>query len=68
MLDGPLLVLDLSLDIVDGVRRLDLKSDGLTREAEMRLSILYEKMVPPKSSRFDENLHVLCDARCVRTR
>ena len=27
-----LLVLDLSLDILNGVRRLDLKSDGLTRE------------------------------------
>ena len=27
-----LLVLDLSLDVVDGVRRLDLESDGLTRK------------------------------------
>ena len=59
MLDGPLLVLDLSLDIVDGVRRLDLKSDGLTREAEIQSSISYEQIVLPKSSRFDENLHVL---------
>ena len=32
MLDAPLLVLDLGLDIVDGVRRLHLESDGLTRE------------------------------------
>lgn len=31
--DVPLLVLDLSLDIVDGVRGLNLKGDGLTREA-----------------------------------
>jgi hypothetical protein len=29
----PLLVLDLGLDIVDGVRRLDFKSDGFAREA-----------------------------------
>ena len=31
-MDIPLLVLDLGLDIVDGVRRLDLKGDGLARE------------------------------------
>ena len=30
--NAPLLVLDLGLDIVDGVRGLDLKGDGLARE------------------------------------
>ena len=31
----PLLVLDLGLDIVDGVRGLNLESDSFTREAEV---------------------------------
>lgn len=31
--NAPLLVLDLGLDIVDGVRGLNLEGDGLTREA-----------------------------------
>ena len=35
---APLLVLDLSLDIVDSVRRLDLKGDSLAREG------LYENL------------------------
>ena len=36
--DSPLLVLDLGLHIVDGVRRLHLEGDGLTREAAKRVS------------------------------
>ena len=32
-MDIPLLVLDLGLDIVDGVRGLNLKGDGFTRKA-----------------------------------
>jgi hypothetical protein len=32
---SPLLVLDLGLDIVDGVRRLNFESDGFAREADI---------------------------------
>ena len=37
-LHSPFLILDLGLDIVDGVRRLHLKGDGLAREG------LYENL------------------------
>lgn len=37
----PLLVLDLGLDIVDGVRRLDFESDGFTREADIGENVRY---------------------------
>lgn len=60
--DVPLLVLDLSLDIVDGVRRLNLKGDGLTREAidKMRENQYFfqTKQMKRNNIRFDENLHL----------
>jgi hypothetical protein len=50
-----LLVLDLGLDVVDGVRRLDLKGDGFAREAEIK-SAKHSYFVT-RYSRLDENLH-----------
>ena len=35
MIDIPFLVLNLGLDIVDGVRGFDLKGDGLARKAAL---------------------------------
>ena len=57
---SPLLVLNLGLDIVDGVRGLNLEGDGLTREAVKQVAV----STPPSDiayndmdSRLDENLH-----------
>ena len=50
-----LLVLDLGLDVVDGVRRLHLQGDGFTRKA-VCLAMLDQ--TDGVYSRFDENLHV----------
>jgi hypothetical protein len=68
---NPLLVLDLGLDIVDGVGRLDLEGDRLTREAGIVSAHVatYETPRPPpqvkgkervamvQHSRLDEDLH-----------
>ena len=61
----PLLVLDLGLDIVDGVRGLNLESDGFTREApdndqHFAFSVENNEM----HSRLDENLHD-CRRSCL---
>jgi hypothetical protein len=51
------LVLDLGLDVVDGVRGLDLEGDGLAREATQRVSIGSGE-VCRGDLRLDENLHL----------
>ena len=54
---APLLVLDLGLDIVDGVRRLDLKGDGFAREAVNEVSFGCFSPLDAQYIRLDENLH-----------
>ena len=54
----PLLVLDFGLDIVDGVRGLDLQGDGFTREAvEKTMRWARTGRSALDNVRFDENLH-----------
>ena len=58
-MDIPLLVLDLGLDIVDGVRGLNLEGDGFTRKAvEGTRSVKVDLDVERGSVRFDEDLHL----------
>ena len=64
----PLLVLDLGLDIVDGVRGLNLEGDGLTREAARdEEKLISDPLDAPENnsdSRLDEDLH-LCRRSCL---
>ena len=69
MCDVPLLVLDFGLDIVDGVRGLNLEGDGLTREAarDRKKKLISGPLDAPENnddSRLDEDLH-LCRRSCL---
>ena len=50
--------MDLGLDIVDGVRGLNLEGDGFTREATIAELVEYSSIQERVDIRFNENLHL----------
>ena len=58
MQSSPLLVLDLGLDIVDGVRGFNLKSDGFSGETTNRRDISLDEISPSQNPRFNKDLHL----------